>query len=240
MAPTKPVLHPLKTPKTTVFPSELFSDSSSSVPESGKHEDGIPTPITPPAAYTEFLKALTPIFASPASASAGADGRGASFSRFCRKKPTSASTSQPASAVSGSFTLNESINSATTASLPPPTPASATTSAAKEAFPLRRLRIPQSARISSATDSPQSATTVRSPFSPSEWKDWKLRHLDGARHSHSTTRPVSVRPVSVRQVVTRTVTFKRTKLDDPPKGKRRKANDESSKSSKSPKPPKET
>lgn len=47
-----------------------------------------------------------------------------------------------------------------------------------------------------------------------------MRYLEGP------PRGVSKKPVSVRQVVTRTVTFKRTQLEDPPKGKRRKFNDD--------------
>lgn len=213
MAPKKPVLHPLKTPKTTVFPSELFSDSSSTLSDTVKHGDDMPTPITPPAAYTEFLKALTPVFNSPVSA-------GMAFPRFPVDRPAYSPTSQPASAVSGSFTIGEAPRSASAASLPPPTPTSATT--ARGPGSLRRLRIPQSLRFSPTTESPQSATTIRSPFSPSDWKDWKVRYLE-------STRSTNGKPVSVRQVVTRTVTFKRTQLEDPPKGKRRKWSKESSK-----------
>jgi hypothetical protein len=65
--------------------------------------------------------------------------------------------------------------------------------------------------LSPSNDSPLSSTTAYSPFSPS---DWKLRYLEGSRSA-------TVKPVSVRQVVTRTVTYKRTPLDPPPKGKRR-------------------
>jgi hypothetical protein len=57
-----------------------------------------------------------------------------------------------------------------------------------------------------------SATTLRSPYSPA---DWKLRYIE-------TPRSACGNPVSVKQVVTRTVTYKRTPLDPPPKGKRRK------------------
>lgn len=214
MAPKKPVLHPLKTPKTTLFPSELFSDSSPSASETVRHGDGMNTPITPPAAYTEFLKALTPVFNSPASA-------GMNFPRYPFDRPANSPTSQPASAISSSFPMSEPPTSAST-SFPPPTPASATSaSTTRGPSNLRRLRIPQSLRFSPTAESPESATTVQSPFSPSDWKDWKVKYLESTRSNG--------KHVSVRHVVTHTVTFKRTKLDDPPKGKRRKGNDDSSK-----------
>ncbi|RMJ24723.1 hypothetical protein PHISP_04417 [Aspergillus sp. HF37] len=220
MAPTKPVLHPLKTPKSAVFPSELFNnDSSSTISDTVKHNDDMSTPITPPTAYTEFLKALTPVFNSPVSASM-------SFPSFPLDRPANSPgpTSQPASALGGSFTFNEPGKSAPATSLPPPTPNSAVGTArmGKTARGLRRLHIPQ---FSPAAESPRSATTIRSPFSPSDWKDWKVRHLD-------TPRSASGRPVSVRQVTTRTVTFKRTQLEDPPKGKKRRKRNED--------PPKDT
>ncbi|KAF4269451.1 hypothetical protein KXW98_008916 [Aspergillus fumigatus] len=212
MPSAKPVLHPLKTPKlTTKFPSELHNESSSSLSDGVKQEDGISTPITPPAAYTEFLKAFTPVFSSPASA-------GVSFPKFPFDRPAHSPTSQPSSAVSGSFVFNDPVRSAT-ASLPPPTPFTAPASQAsqprRDPTPLRRLRIPQPLRYSPTTESPQSATTIRSPFSPS---DWKLRYFEAPRSASGR--------VSVKHVVTRTVTYKRTQLEAPPKGKRRKCQED--------------
>ncbi|KAI9931220.1 hypothetical protein MW887_010882 [Aspergillus wentii] len=216
MSPSKkPVLHPLKTPKTAIFPSELHDGPLSSVSDNVKQEDGaMSTPITPPAAYTEFLKALTPVFTSPASA-------GVNFPKFPFDKSVNSPTSQPASAVSGSFALSEPVKSAT-ASLPPPTPFAAPQHPKRELPNPRRLRIPhpQSLRFSPVTDSPRSATTLRSPFSPS---DWKIRYFEAPRSSGGKS-------VSVRQVVTRTVTYKRTQLEAPPKGKRRKCSSETEES----------
>ncbi|KAF7131201.1 hypothetical protein CNMCM5793_004251 [Aspergillus hiratsukae] len=208
MPSAKPVLHPLKTPKTTKFPSELHNESSSSLSDGVKQEDGISTPITPPAAYTEFLKAFTPVFSSPTSA-------GVSFPKFPFDRPAHSPTSQPTSAVSGSFVFNDPVRSAT-ASLPPPTPFTAPASQPrKDPTSLRRLRIPQTLKYSPTTESPQSATTIRSPFSP---LDWKLRYFDAPRSASGR--------VSVRHVVTRTVTYKRTQLEAPPKGKRRKCQED--------------
>src|SRR5207248_2990005 len=65
MPANKPTLLQLKTPKSASFPSELSSLSartpSSSFVDFIKQEDGIKTPITPPTAYTDFLKSMSPI-----------------------------------------------------------------------------------------------------------------------------------------------------------------------------------
>lgn len=232
-----------------VFPSELQGNPDTGSSLSGNSsarpgDEALCTPITPPAAYTEFLKAFTPIF-SPDSAR-GENGRFRFDKPFERSgstnanhylsaltgntsnpgtstSNTSAPTSQPASAVSGSFNFNEPARSAT-ASLPPPTPYGAP-------FPrrdprnLRSLRIPGTGPIPprysptgmSMSDSPRSATMLRSPYSPS---DWKSRYYEGPRSANASAHPNS--RVSVRHVVTHTVTYKRTQLEDPPKGKRRK------------------
>ncbi|KAJ5789731.1 uncharacterized protein N7518_006742 [Penicillium psychrosexuale] len=210
MPNVKPILPPLKTPKSAIYPSQLHNGSTSSVSDYIKQEDQS-TPITPPAAYTDFLKALTPVFTGPMSASLG-------FPKYIGDNPSTATspTSQPASAISES-TFSDSVRSPTV-SLPPPTPNSAAPS--RKNFHGRRLRIQSSLKFSPNADSPRSAiprsatprsaTTLRSPFSPS---DWTLRYYDSPR---------SAKPVSVKQVVTRTVTYKRTQLEAPPKGKRRK------------------
>lgn len=217
MGPEKPILHPLKTPKTTVFPSELLSDSSTPSSDRVKHSDDMSTPITPPTAYTEFLKTLTPVFNSPVSASMSFP----SFPSFPLDKPPNCRdpTSQPASAVAGSFAFREPDKSAPATSFPLPSPKSAaatsTGAGTGKNVRLRRLRIPP---LSPPAQSPRSATTIRSPFSPSDWKDWKVQQLE-------TPRSATGRHVSMRQVVTRTVTFKRTQLEAPPRGKRRKCND---------------
>ena len=173
------------------------------------------TPPTPnssiplPKAYTEFLEAMTPVF-SPASA-------GTTPYKFPLEKSSASPTSQPASALGGSFAFSPmsarspTISLPPPSSLPPPTPASAAPSRKSFAVP-RRLRIPQSLKGSPITDSPKSATSLRSPFSAN---DWKLRYYEPPRSA-------SGKPVSVKQVVTRTVTYKRTQLEAPPKGKRRK------------------
>lgn len=208
MAPPKPTLPPLKTPKTMNFPSELHdspftSTSTTSEPNIKREEDSSGSArLTPPDSYTKFLEALTPVF-SPATPGAG-------FKRFNFEKRRPSPISVPSSASSDG-------PKTTGALMPPPSPASSRKSAspqsARHSIPLRRLRIPQSCAYSPMSDSPGSARTVRSPFTPSDWKV-----ID-------TPRSAGGRPVSVRQVVTRTVTYKRTHLEPPPKGKRRKTSD---------------
>ncbi|OJJ46878.1 hypothetical protein ASPZODRAFT_1842508 [Penicilliopsis zonata CBS 506.65] len=222
MAPNKPVLHPLKTPKSMTFPSELKDKT--------KSEDSSATPISPPLAYTEFLKALTPIFTSPVSAggafpafacsptSTPSSATSLSFSATGSAKPSSSSfssTSPHSSSSSSSATLSGK-------NLPPASPATAPKSAhSARPGPLRRLRIPLSAGYpySPTLESPRSASTLRSPYSAIEWK---TRYLE----SQSPRSATGSRHVSVRQVVTRTVTYKRTPLEPPPKGKRRKTSNE--------------
>lgn len=204
MAPTKvtkPVLHPLKTPKTATFPSEIHTATSH--PDI-KFEDVSSTPISPPLAYTEFLKALTPAF-SPMSPAIGSP-------KFPIHKART-TTSQPSTATSTSFPVADFARSAT---ISPQSPVSARSFTGR-----RRLRIStskaSSKNMSPTTDSPLSALSASacSPFSPS---DWKL-HYSGLNRSSTS------KPVSVRQVVTRTVTYKRTPLEPPPRGKRRKTED---------------
>ena len=64
-AANKPVLPPLQTPKSASFPSDLLKTPLSGVGCAIKQEEDLKTPITPPSAYTDFLKALTPILTSP-------------------------------------------------------------------------------------------------------------------------------------------------------------------------------
>lgn len=216
MPNTKPILPPLKTPKSASFPSELHDDCPSSISEALKQEEESlkpkSTPITPasiPPAYKEFLDALTPVF-SPASA-------GVSLKSPFGKSAASP-TSQPASALSSTFSFRGDSVRSPTISLPPPTPASATRSRKGFPFPAaRHPRIPHSHKYSPTTDSPKSGTSLRSPYSP-----YASEQLGKALYRHEQPYTAGGKPVSVKQIVTRTVTYKQTQLDAPPKGKRRK------------------
>lgn len=210
---TKPKLAPLQTPVSSTFPSELSALSArtplTGFPEHIKLED-VKTPITPPSAYTDFLKSM----ASPVL--------GEKSPR--RPSPTSAPSTD--SDDSNCSCPCESHKSPTTAG--PPTPF-IYPSTARSASWLGRLRIPPSPSISG--DSPLSAplsasSTIYSPFSARSSRgarspyDWngpsKARYLDmkGPKSAGGNVR-------HVREILTRTVTYT-PRMSPAPKGKRRK------------------
>lgn len=198
----KPELPALKTPVSATLPSELPRSPVPGWINVIKLEDDIKTPITPPTAYTEFLKALSPAVSSPAT------GMSFGTDRYSGK---STPTSQPSTASSGCSCNCENHKSPTLTVPPSPflNPKSARTPTG-----LRRLRIPQSPVYSPGTDSPLSAA-IRSPFSPTHWA------MAGKSQYFDAPRTGCHRPVSVKQVVTRTVTYTRTPLEPAPRGKRR-------------------
>jgi len=207
MPTSKPKLAQLKTPMTSTFPSELSALSARS-PLPGyadfiKQEDGIKTPITPPTAYTDFLKTMT----SPVPGDKSSSGR---------TTPTSAPST--GSSEHSDCSCNCDTHKSPT-SIAPPTPVTYPSSAPSTGR-LGRLRIPASPAYSAA-ESPMSATSaVRSPFSARSPYDWdfksKGRYFD--IKSPITTRS-SVR--QVREIVTRTVTYT-PRMSPAPRGKRRK------------------
>lgn len=213
---TKPTLPPLQTPKSASFPSEIVETPlSACVSAIVKQEQSLQTPITPPTAYTDYLKALTPVLASPPPSA---------LSRSLSDESTTSqksATSMPTSTKSDSSKTEEQQQSPRSCNSLPPTPLRRTSSG------LRRLRIPHSPAYSPSTCGPSPRTAVSSlptgsaiysPFSPADWS------LDSAsRRYFDTPRSACSNPVSVRSVVTRTVTYKRSPpLDPAPKGKKRK------------------
>ncbi|RDW64766.1 hypothetical protein BP6252_10417 [Coleophoma cylindrospora] len=212
-ATTKPKLAQLKTPMTSTFPSELSALSARS-PLPGfadflKQEEGIKTPITPPVAYTDFLKSMASPAPTPGEKSSGGS------------TPTSApsTSSSEHSECSCSCETHKSPVSAA-----PPTPFRYPASAPSTAR-LARLRIPPSpststiesplsANATSAIRSPFSARSTRSPF------DWDFKSKGRYFDVKSPISPrSSVR--QVREIVTRTVTYT-PRMSPAPKGKRRK------------------
>ncbi|KAE8167063.1 hypothetical protein BDV40DRAFT_210047 [Aspergillus tamarii] len=220
MPSIKPTLHPLQTPRTMVFPSELQEDSGSSSLSAGngRGDEPLSTPITPPAAYTEFLKKfqpiLSPITGEPDFSKIHTLREGHSTAST---SPTSQPTSRPTSAVSGTFSFNGDSTRSAAASLPPPTPYTAPP-VRRDPRSLRALRIPPPPRYSPIAEAPRSASTLYSPYSASP-SDWRMRYWEGPHSAVPSGR------FSVRHVITHTITFKRTQLEDPPKGKRRKRED---------------
>jgi hypothetical protein len=210
--PRSALLNELRTPRSATLPSELPRSPAPGFLDLIKQEDDLKTPITPPTAYTQFLKALSPALSSPSS------GRSSTFSEKSSGKSTP--TSAPSSAGSACSCGHETQTAASAPIIPPspfarPPNSARSLHSARTPTSLRRLRIPQSPIYSPTTGSPKSSA-IRSPFSPAEW------FLDGKSRYYESPRTGCYRPVSVRQVVTRTVTYTRTPLDPAPKGKRRK------------------
>ncbi|KAE8134010.1 hypothetical protein BDV38DRAFT_256417 [Aspergillus pseudotamarii] len=207
MAPEKPALHPLKTPKNMTFPSELrertYTCLDADRPDKEVKKEGEDTEITitPPPAYTEFLNTFSPIFSSPTHSRAN-------FAKYMHDKPRPSPTSTPSSTTSTSF-ANSYPQKDTSGSSVPPYMASLSS---KSPDHLRRLRLPPPYAHSPMTDSPRSAHTLRSPFTPS---DHRMRPFDSPISEHGPT-------ISIRHVVTTTITLKRApQLEPPPRGKRR-------------------
>ncbi|KAI8307658.1 hypothetical protein K4K61_003411 [Colletotrichum sp. SAR11_59] len=218
MPGNKPKLAQLATPVTSTFPSEtIFSASTplSARPMSCK-ELPIKTPISPPTAYTDFLKVMS--LNSPATFKPSTSGE---------TTPESTAESAPSTATSEETDVsckceNEHKSPATAPAIPPSPftqlPMSAPATGAN-CFP--SLKIPPSPAVS-YLDSPISASTVRSPFSARSVHsvfDWdaalKAKRLNDAKKPSRT----SVK--HIREVVTRTVTYT-PRMNPAPKGKRRK------------------
>ena len=217
----KPVLPPLQTLKSASLPSEILASPLPSSLSAVKQEEDMRTPITPPVAYTDFLKTLTPVLSTGSPRSSLP--RTFSFEDTSGKSTptTEISTSNSSSFPFCRCDTHKSPPASASAAVPPSP--FAHPRSARSPSDLRRLRIPPSPLCSTGIDSPRSSTisTMRSPFSPSEWA------LDSNGHRYfETPRSACVRPVSVRSVVTRTVTYKRTPpLEPAPKGKKRKMSD---------------
>lgn len=208
----------LQTPKTSTFPASAFEvypselsarTASARSPIKGygdfmiKQELDLKTPITPPLAYLDFLKAMSPATDRISGGST----------------PTSAPSTASSTATdhSGCSCNCETHKSPVSAVLPSPFkfPQSAPSSAR-----LDSLRIPQSPANENA-ESPMSASSaVRSPFSarPGSY-DFDI----GAKGRYYDIKsPKSGNRVRhVREIVTRTVTYT-PRMGAAPKGKRRK------------------
>ncbi|GKT41946.1 uncharacterized protein ColSpa_02127 [Colletotrichum spaethianum] len=215
MPANRPKLAQLATPVTSTFPSEtIFSASTplSARPMSCK-DLPIKTPISPPTAYTDFLKHMS--LNSPAAFKPSTSGA---------TTPESTPDSLPSTATSEqtdvSCKCEHDHKAPATAPAIPPSPFTQLPMSAPptgaNSFP--SLKIPPSPAVSHL-DSPMSA---RSPFSARSIHsafDWdaalKAKRLNDAKKPSRT----SVR--HIREVVTRTVTYT-PRMNPAPKGKRRK------------------
>lgn len=228
----------LQTPGSGTFPSELKSPCAGS-PGFIKN-DGLKTPITPPPAYLDFLKSMSPAMLSPAPTGTSSrfsfNERSVSDPIIPTKAIFSAPTSQPALSRNTSY---DSVTSTSTTSTDqsaasfssaastakgvpdsprvtiPPNPFAKP--APRSARTPRRLHIPQSP----FTPALGSAHTLPSPYAstPLSAAPWSASFSPRDADPEVNGKPGKV---SVRQVVTRTVTYCRTPLEPAPKGKRRK------------------
>ncbi|KAI2638036.1 hypothetical protein GGS21DRAFT_509387 [Xylaria nigripes] len=221
MPAIKPKLAQLKTPVTATFPSELSALSASArtprsaVPSFLKDEfsGGIKTPITPPTAYMDFLKAMSiPSPVVPAKRSASGDTTPEEDAGQ-ESMPSTASSEQTdcsCRCVGHKLPIPMSPYSSQPMSAPPVSVTS---------FP--GLNVPPSPTVSTI-DSPLSAS-IRSPFSarsvrsPFDWEAaLKARYSPDCRAHKPTNKSVR----HIREVVTRTVTYT-PRMNPAPKGKRR-------------------
>ncbi|KAL4998267.1 hypothetical protein BDV10DRAFT_167629 [Aspergillus recurvatus] len=212
MAP-RPELYHLQTPKHITFPSELQEYLRGSNPTPARCTDGQGPSVPPPLAYTEFLKALSPIFGSPPESAT--TPYSCSFNKQLPSPQSLPSTTSTTSFPSDTATTVTAQKTHRRTRSGPPTPLNVPRSAT-EAGQLRRLRMSPSYLYSpGAVDSPKSAHAIRSPYPPLERR---MRYVD----SPSST---SGRSITIQHIVTHTVTLKRVpSLAPPPKGKRRRMN----------------
>jgi len=220
---SKPALSSLKTPLSATYPSELRSpmvrSATTPIFATVKREDDIKTPITPPTAYLEFLKHLSPVLTSPVSTTATASASASASAPVDKDSPaTSRSSSRSRSRCDASKEdppMSAPPTKLHMVTIPPPSPFKRPHSARTP-----RLYIPQSPYAPAVVRSPASAKSAQSPFSAMSPRTWETDKKTGRS-----------RRVSVREVVTRTVTYSSTPVDakppqfpqiDPaPRGKRR-------------------
>jgi len=247
----KPELPALKTPLTAplsaTYPSELRSPAVGT-PTYIKREDAMKTPISPPAAYLDFLNKLSPTILSPQSAGAKfplpekplLTSTTSSESIVTTSSTTSNATTATASNVTTSIAaVAESSKPDSPRSVPSrssscsvdsqnpdsiqskPTPSAVPPSSFTRLPPARtprRLHIPQSPYSPASVRSPMSAASVYSPYSST------MSPREWEADKQIPLSAGSTRAVSVRQVVTRTVTYSsRTPIVEPvPANKKRK------------------
>lgn len=184
-----------------------------------KQEVDIKTPITPPIAYTDFLKSMaSPLISQSDKNSGGSTPTSAPSTASSEHSNCSCSCDSRKD-----ITKEATATNSKTSDLPAQSPFIYPSSAPNSSRFSTRRRIPQSPAYST-TDSPLSATSaIRSPFSatarsPFDW-DMACKRQYFEIKGPKTPRSSSVR--KVREIVTRTVTYT-PRMSPAPKGKRRK------------------
>ena len=222
----KPVLPALITPSSATFPkSATFPSQIPQSPAQGdrleiiKQEDNdlTKTPLTPPTAYTDFLKAFSPALSTPST------GRSPLFDKAPYSSGLTTPITQPTSAASCMSPLRTSCASAP---MMPRSPYMRPPNSARSyRGPLSsrpKLYIPQSPLWSPVADSPKSCA-LHVNMSPADWSavDAKRRWCESPKSATVSTENNSV---CVKQVIKRTITVTKTPvtpLDPAPKGKKR-------------------
>ncbi|GAB7355215.1 hypothetical protein MBLNU459_g5769t1 [Dothideomycetes sp. NU459] len=247
----RPKLSSLQTPVSASYPSELRSPLPGT-PSFIKKEDGTKTPITPPIAYLDFLKTMSPIglmspvtgtsskfsFSEKTSSERSFEEPRDKLSSAAVPQPPLSRTASVESASSNSAVSSVSTSSSSSSTSTEEIPRTTSSNGDKTKPESPRIVIPPSqfAKPMSAKlprgiyipQSPLSPANARSPMSArSLHEPYSASGLSAtpwsAGYSPIDTDGKSRKSrVSVRQVVTRTVTYARTSLDPAPKGKRRK------------------
>jgi hypothetical protein len=163
---SKPKLSLLRTPMSATYPSEIRSPMVST-PTWIKREDAQNTPVTPPAAYLDFLAKLSPTVASP-PASCPLAGSFPSGS-FTVEKPTITST-QSSDSVATTATMGSiasTVASAASDQSRPESPRSIASSRSSSCSSGSGApRIPEAPKTADCTRSTQVILPPQSPFSP--------------------------------------------------------------------------
>ncbi|EMC91450.1 hypothetical protein BAUCODRAFT_329252 [Baudoinia panamericana UAMH 10762] len=248
----------LQTPGSGTFPSEMRSPMAASPSFQKQRENDLKTPITPPSAYLDFLKSMSPAMMSPAptgtstrfsfnadkcfdKASEKASDK-SSFSGPMSQPPLSRNTSYDSTTSTATTSTTQSTASSNSAAstarrhrpesprvMIPPSPFAKPTLPGSARTP-RKLTIPQSPL---STAGLPSARSIASPYlmssTPLSAAPWSASFSPRDIDTEVINKPGKM---YVKQVVTRTVTYCRTPLDTVPDGnlwKRRKVEHDSSK-----------
>lgn len=240
---SKPTLSALKTPVSATYPSELRSPFplSASTPTFAaikrEREEAIKTPITPPTAYLDFLKTLSPVLMSPMStgtsskfvfegnrptsmASVTSSASSASYTSTSHPVDKEKSvTSTPATSRASSCSETDRVKQEPAAEVPmtAPLPKEQPKEQTVTIPPPSPFRRPSSARTPRLyiPQSPyHSPATVRSPASANSAKSANSPYSAVSPRTWDYDRTTGrTRRVSVRKVVTRTVTYSSTPVD---------------------------
>ncbi|KAL4871358.1 hypothetical protein BDV12DRAFT_164156 [Aspergillus spectabilis] len=217
MAP-RPDFYPVAVPHHITFPSELQEYLRATTnSESTTRAENKDSPVSPPLAYTEFLKALSPRYGSPPSSASSV------CSDYTSRKHLSSPPSLPLTASAISFP-NEAVSTRRARIHPRPLSPMNMPRSAGELDQYRRHRMSPYYMYSPAmvVESPKSARLPRSPYPPLERR---VQYVESTSSPTGTITKTTTRSITIQHVVTQTGALKRVpSLAPPPKGKRRRMN----------------